>query len=753
MGIRNPRLPIVKRAQLLNKDLLRFFALFLIVLLVPVAAFGYISNRYFIAIYRNEVIKQNQKDIDKLVRDMDDQVRKMSSISGQLSSLESVNERVMLGSFTSYYGIRRCLQGYNATNTFFTDMVFYNVIKPDTIYTTAGTYNRQLYKWYRLDGQSFSFADMLKQVDEDRWFLPQDVSWYNGMASGFYEYVLRIPDSDHAYVSFVIPIENMRIIAENPYSETVILNRDGQQLYPAENALDLELARFTQAVSVNAASLQTSDEDRFILSSISQNTGITFVRIISKSILLQDVLKIRNLLVLSIFITLIVGCLVAFILSCFSYKPIKKLVTLTRNMFSDIPTNLNGLDRAQYTIKRLDEEYKNLEREAQKSKLLLMLIYGRLQEAGDLRTVCREHGLNFASARFRVLYVTQTNSVARSDDTIYELCKGYLSDHFETYAVDPLRSVGLIFVIGYNEYSDDNLKDIVQGLLVFITTRLDNSIKIAVGSSCDRIESISESYQSAVRCHHKHDHLEDDRVMIHDFETPDKEDFIYPQIEFGLLREAIIQSDPDKLKLLTEIIVEMIRQHAGSQYTSMLLGCNLINTYLEAMYAASLGASERHSQFQMQLKSIDITDVQAVIQVVNDLYGYVQHLLLKNTDQAQPDSLSRQIVAYIKNHSADPGLTVTAVADYFDLSISNISHQFKQQTGMNISDCIATIKMTNAEKLLRDSKETVNQIASQIGYNNPSNFIRKFKAYKKMTPHEYRLIYQSETVDQNKEVV
>jgi len=753
MKIKKPHMPIVNRSQLVNKDLLRFFALFLIVLLVPVAAFGYINNRYFIAIYRNEVINQNQKDIDKLVRDMDDQVRKMTSIAGQLSSLESVNERVMLGSFTSYYGIRRCLQGYNATNTFFTDMVFYNFNKPDTIYTTAGTYNRQLYKWYRLNGQSLSFAEMLGHVDESRWFLPQDVSWYNGAASGFYEYVLRIPDSDHAYISFVILVENMRIIAENQYSETFILNRSGELLYPAEKAEDMELARQLQFAMGHSAPGTEIDKDRFVLSSDSQNTGMTIVRIISKSILLQDVLKIRNLLILSIFVILAVGGLIAFLLSCFSYKPIKKLVALTRNMFSDIPTDLNGLDRAQYTIKRLDEEYKNLEREAQKRKLLLMLIYGRLQESGDIRAACREHGLLFTSAHYRVLYITLANQTSHSDDAIYELCSGYLCNHFETYAVDPLRSVGLIFVIGYNEHSADILKEIVQGLLVHISTQQNNNFKIAVGSACDEIESVSESYQSAVRCHHKYDHLEEQRVMIHDFEPPDKEDFIYPQIEFGLLRESIIQSDPEKLKLLTEIIVEMIRQHAGSQYTSMLLGCNLINTYLEAMHAASLGASERHRQLQAQMKSIDVTDVQAVIQVVNDLFGYVQHILLKNTDQAQPDSLSRQIIAYIKNHSTDPDLSVTVIADYFDLSISNISHQFKQQTGMNISDCIATVKMTYAEELLRDSKETVNQVANKVGYNNPSNFIRKFKAYKQMTPHEYRLIYQSETAEQDNEAV
>ncbi|MDD3930585.1 MAG: AraC family transcriptional regulator [Eubacteriales bacterium] len=753
MKIKKPHMPIVNRSQLVNKDLLRFFALFLIVLLVPVAAFGYINNRYFIAIYRNEVINQNQKDIDKLVRDMDDQVRKMSSIAGQLSSLESVNERVMLGSFTSYYGIRRCLQGYNATNTFFTDMVFYNFNKPDTIYTTAGTYNRQLYKWYRLNGQSFSFADMLRQVDESHWFLPQDVSWYNATTSGSYEYVVRIPDSDHAFISFVIPVENMKIIAENQYSETFILNRNGALLYPAEKSDDLGLVQQLQSASNHTSSSQMIDEDRFVLSSVSLNTGITIVRLISKSILLKDVLKIRNLLILSIFVILIVGCLIAFVLSCFSYKPIKKLVVLTRNMFSDMPTNLNGLDRAQYAIKHLDEKYKNLEREAQKSKLLLMLIYGRLQESDDIRTASSEHGLVFNSSHYRVLYVTDVNHTSYSDDTIYELCSSYLGNYFETYAVDPLRSIGLIFVIGYNEPTADQLQDIMQGLLALISTRQDGKIKIAVGSESDRIEFISESYQSAVRCHHKYDHREEHRVMIHDFEPPDKEDFIYPQIEFGLLRESIIQSDPEKLKLLTEIIVEMIRQHAGSQYTSMLLGCNLINTYLEAMHAASLGASERLSQLQAQMKSIDVTDVQAVIQVVNDLLGYVQHILLKNAEQAQPDSLSLQIVAYIKNHRTDPELNVTAVADYFDMSISNVSHQFKQQTGTNISDCIATVKMTYAEELLRDSKETVNQVANKVGYNNPSNFIRKFKAYKKMTPHEYRLIYQSETAEQDKEAV
>ena len=78
------------------------------------------------------------------------------------------------------------------------------------------------------------------------------------------------------------------------------------------------------------------------------------------------------------------------------------------------------------------------------------------------------------------------------------------------------------------------------------------------------------------------------------------------------------------------------------------------------------------------------------------------------------------------------------MASCFETSVSNISHFFKKNTGVTISQYVEQIKLEKAKELLENSDKKVAEIAQMLRYNNSTVFIEMFKRYEGVTPGGYR---------------
>jgi AraC-like DNA-binding protein len=96
---------------------------------------------------------------------------------------------------------------------------------------------------------------------------------------------------------------------------------------------------------------------------------------------------------------------------------------------------------------------------------------------------------------------------------------------------------------------------------------------------------------------------------------------------------------------------------------------------------------------------------------------------------------------YILKHFANPDLKIGEVATLVNMSDSAFSHFFQKFAFRSFTDFLVDIRVGHTCKLLLDTDETVNQIASKSGFNNLANFNRLFKKYRSCTPVEYRRKY------------
>lgn len=100
------------------------------------------------------------------------------------------------------------------------------------------------------------------------------------------------------------------------------------------------------------------------------------------------------------------------------------------------------------------------------------------------------------------------------------------------------------------------------------------------------------------------------------------------------------------------------------------------------------------------------------------------------------DKIIDTVYDYLKQDFRNASLKKAATQ--VGLSVNYLSKIFKEKAGIGFADCLMKIRMEKAREYLEDIHYKSYEIASCVGYDNPKNFSRAFKAYYQMSPTEYR---------------
>lgn len=99
-------------------------------------------------------------------------------------------------------------------------------------------------------------------------------------------------------------------------------------------------------------------------------------------------------------------------------------------------------------------------------------------------------------------------------------------------------------------------------------------------------------------------------------------------------------------------------------------------------------------------------------------------------------STASQIFIYI-HKNFDKDLSLTDIANEFNLSESYVSKLLKNSLDINFKQYVNTLKVKRAKELLNQGNYKVHEVATIVGCNNTNTFIRIFKQYIGVSPGEY----------------
>lgn len=96
-----------------------------------------------------------------------------------------------------------------------------------------------------------------------------------------------------------------------------------------------------------------------------------------------------------------------------------------------------------------------------------------------------------------------------------------------------------------------------------------------------------------------------------------------------------------------------------------------------------------------------------------------------------------QIISYIQKNHVD-NISVDDMASIPKLSKFHFIREFKKATGFAPYEYLTKYRITHAKYLLENTCLSISEIAYKTGFNNPGNFIRKFKELENLTPGKFR---------------
>ncbi len=102
-----------------------------------------------------------------------------------------------------------------------------------------------------------------------------------------------------------------------------------------------------------------------------------------------------------------------------------------------------------------------------------------------------------------------------------------------------------------------------------------------------------------------------------------------------------------------------------------------------------------------------------------------------------PDGRIRKAEEYLRRHF-DRIVPIPELADRVGMSPRNFIRRFKAATGRLPGDYLQRLRISAAREMLESGRESVQDIASKVGYEDVAFFRNVFRRHTGMTPAEYR---------------
>ena len=637
----------------------------------------------------------NQYAIDRLMQEQ------QSMIESSLTSIESMirqyrntvdsvkKNKLFFHKFSDnipvvFIDIREELQNIESRFDFSASAVYYDA-KNSQIHTSAGMYRSHLY-YERLVSQYLSSpkSDTVVLDRHINLVIPLEYSYSSQPETLF---ILSIPYQN---------IEN-RLISSDLYPDTYTqLSLNGQLIYETGPRL-----RYTESqyYEVSASSAQT--------------TSIQIRTLIPRQAVFDYLYPpVVQALLFILLILLFCGCIVYVVIKR-NYIPLKEILS---NLVREIAPNGNantlfGIEQAVSSHIRQSRDLIRSNNLLRRDYALLQLLYGSHTSeitSDDFRQVLPgpEYLCILSTTPLHIDRELHTQVLTVDDKLFCTVCSG-------------AESV-------LQKYGDSLLEHQAE---------LENQqMTLGIGTVVPALNDIQESFLHSRIAFSEaaQKHL----PVLRYIRSASSSDMKYPFGLMKMLSDICLSPDREKFVEASEMVKKCIRK-AATRYFATCIFQDYLQTVAHAL--------EKLSPDQF------------------DIYGFCNEYYNKplHSKEVLPDyvtSIMHEAIRYMEQWGAaqKPAVTVAAIQKYIGMhylesnfslkmmaldlgtSQSNLSHLFKKEISLTLSEYIDLLKMDCAKKMLVQPDTSINAISQRLGFANASTFIRKFKKLEGITPGEYR---------------
>ncbi len=749
---------------------------YVLILVIPLISSFII---YQISIHKiKENATENSKNLLNQTKDtIDRKNEELENFVYQLSINQDINQLIYRkGKTTSnyvydIYKIKNSMKPYGYTNTLFQDFyIYFNEI--DTIVSPKSSYVRPKDFYNNHVYQDISYEDWMENINKGyhaRQYLPSTKVQIMKSTKSIITYIQSIPlDTKKKSQANIVVMMNEEEIGgllnriSSQYDGASFIHDVDGNIIVSDN-MDASMVSFNQ--STKKYSIKDNKKKYIMIESKSDNNKWTYVAIISKDKLAEDVMYIQTVNFTIALITIIVGLCIAIY---FSYKhsiPLNRLLGImsipetrtVKDPYDFIHSNVEDIIANNDHLKgQIQDQLPILQ-----DSIIRKLVTGEISSSRDAMALIEQANIPLKGAFGYVgiaqiihIFHTVDKDMLNEMNVAQLVIQNELNDIFQGAVLYCNLGIDqVVFLMSYYKkpsfQEERKLEESLHLLLNRLEDKYSLKVNIGTGKKFEQFIDIHQSYEEAKLSLPLIQSM-DDTASVYtytDQSYDEKMDFYYP-IEFELrLMNAVMNGNTDEVReLLDKVYVENVKERMLTQQ----IGCQIL--------ASLNGTIMRLLSKNTQLKKITVDEILEHIEKIKSkkiefekdmrlISGMMMEItqLIHEKKIVGSQRIIYKIKEVVKNTASDPNLSLYKISEMVDFPEKMLPVIFKEHTGVNISDFIEDVRLNFAKSKLIQTDDAIVDIALHSGYNSAHSFRRAFKRNTGVSPSEYRKMMNKES--------
>lgn len=140
-------------------------------------------------------------------------------------------------------------------------------------------------------------------------------------------------------------------------------------------------------------------------------------------------------------------------------------------------------------------------------------------------------------------------------------------------------------------------------------------------------------------------------------------------------------------------------------------------------------------EWEQQRPAYELSIRANILKIFAGIFRYWDKQNVFHSEATMTDPIKKALLYISENFDS---VTERDAAACCGLSYNHFSASFKKAVGRSFSDYITLLRLSEAEKLLISTEQSITDIALSCGFSSTSHFISRFKAQKGITPGQLR---------------
>lgn len=753
-----------------DKFLLRLVLSYSVILII-LLLLGVFMYSFGISTARKNLIDENYKSLQNAVRDVDKSFQIMLSLNHQIANDSDIYSFVKSDTIDTKFFLTVLDAKENLTNllsvqnlTFVEDLFVY-AHNTDYILSANELENSSLYYHYNRRYDKNYYEDFMDRIMSPKYAgKPQQLGIYSSTRKDFliYSYPLsmyRPGSKSNASICYGIG----RNYFENLFSDLVlydtgfiyIADTESEEILriTTKNSMQIDSKDFINTIQKagNLNTIKLNNEDMIVSSYTSKNNQWTYYLVQPSSMVFSVLYQYQRLNLIMISVALLIGIVLLFIMSNNNLEPFIKIehqlkgslsedegmvYDKSNNIVSTIDSYVNALINKKATLQQTLE----WQRPIIYTSHLAKLMHGLLESEEELHRIKSIFNLKENLNNYYVLYINIClnelevyidNYVIKKggyQDVIKGVFYTYFGDSINIYEVD---SQSFSILIQWEE--EEDLKSIMSLFEQVHVELRDKYSLIIYGGISERFEDLLLTWKYYQHAVFALNHAGRNNILKpYEKVTHNMSSYYYPiELEQQLLNFITNGKMNQVEAVLNSIYYENFEVRSLSLNMIKWLLSDLRNTLLKVRFSLPENDSNNIKLLELDEKFRQKKSFDLIRATAKELCQCFEKMSSQNV-------LIDRIKVYIQENYKDSSLSLNKISEEFHISESYFSYLFKEVSNQNFSEYLEKTRMNNAIHLLQTTTMNIEDISSEVGYNNTSSFRRAFKKLLKVTPQEIR---------------